>query len=186
MRRLQVTEGTLARKMKQFDSREMFAGWIWIVLQAIHQKIYQSADVILIRRYDSSVEGLARVYETCVPKDRRKIFRQAIGDVLRLKGNNEDAPPGVFEDLIYLIERINATEALGAIAPTVSNGLLGEKNPEIIYSTVSLLSTLSPSSMVYKAICDLRDGVNFDRRYAADVRKILTACKRFAKRSRRK
>lgn len=186
MRKFQGAEAILARRMKKFDSRKMFADWIWTVLQAIHQRTYRLADVILIRQYNSPVEGLAHVYETCVPKKRRRMFRQAIGDVLRQKGNNEDAPYGIFEDLIYLILRINATEALDAITPAVSNGLLGEKNPEILYSTISLLLTLPPSPRVYRTTCELRDGVNFHKGYRADVRRILVACERFAKKSGRK
>jgi hypothetical protein len=172
------------KAFEQFD-RKMFADWLWRGFLSFYdpppsetKRIHAFGPFgLIIRQQESIIDGLARVYEKYVPKSRKLMFRQAIGDVLREQGNNADAPLPALEDLIYLIARIKATEALDALPPAVGNGFLGERQSAILYDTLSTLGSLAPSSQVYEVVSELINSANFNDGYLFEAIKILVECR---------
>ncbi|MGD1046993.1 MAG: hypothetical protein ABR936_16950 [Bacteroidota bacterium] len=125
---------------------------------------------------ETLTEGLAYIYEECIPETKQLMFRQAIGDVLRVYGNDEDNFVLAFNDLIYLISRIKANESLSSLLPTVGTGRLGKLNPDILYCTFAILRSLAPSVQAYKTAFDLINCRNFDEGYLFEAMNILVAC----------
>ena len=135
-------------------SRKKFADWLWQGLQRFYSLPVSDRAMAFdyvgyfIMQQESICEGLVRTYEEYVPKSKQMMFRQAIGDVLLERGNMDNVPVDAFRDLIYLTIRINATEPLSALLPTVGNGLLGKLDSEIFYGTIAALKSFMPSAPV--------------------------------------
>jgi hypothetical protein len=167
--------------LAQFD-REQYADWLWRGLRAFYSR--KPAERIgafdhvglIIAQQDSVCEGLTRVYEEYVPESRKLSFRRAIGDVLREQTNNQDAPIEAFQDLIYLIMRIRASESLGSLLPAVGNGLVGRRQPEIFYETLAALRLLAPSAQAFEVARGLVVSANFDDGYLFEATKVLVEC----------
>lgn len=164
-----------------FD-REMFADWLWRGLRTFYDssppdrvRAFDPAGFLIIQQ-ESVSEGLAYVYHHYVPDSKRLMFRQAIGDVLREKGNDQNAPIPAFQDLIYLLVQIRATESLTALLPTIGNGLLGQRYPDILYETVAALRLLAPSVQAHETASSLINSNNFDDGYLFEAIKVLIEC----------
>lgn len=104
------------------------------------------------------------------------MFRQAIGDILQEHGNNKDAPLTALRDLIYLISIIKAVESLGSLLPTVGNGFLGKRHPDILYDVLANLQMFAPSPQIYELMLNLMNSENFDDGYLFTAIKILVSC----------
>lgn len=163
--------------------RDEFADWLWRGLSGFYASppseradSFEHAGLHILR-YDSVCEGLAQIYEKCVPGSKQLPFRKAIGDVLRKHANDRDTPVEGIRDLIYLIMRIRANESLSALVPTVGTGFIGRKCPEILYETIASLRSLAPSMQAYKTARDLIHSTNFDKGYLFEALKVLIVCK---------
>ncbi len=172
------------RAFEQFD-RKMFADWLWKGLLSSYNQLPSETERmcafdpfgLIIRQQEYIVDGLVCVYKKYVPESRKLLFRQAVGDVLREQGNNEDLSLPPLEDIIYLIARIKATEALNALLPTVGNGLLGKRYPEVLYRALAVLKSFPSSSPeVYEVVSGLINSTNFDDGYLFEAIKILAEC----------
>ena len=169
-----------AEVFAQFN-RKMFGEWMWKEMQLIYsppsaEKIRGIDSIgLAIMRQETVSEGLAYVYENYVPEPKKLMFRQAIGDILREQGNQEDVDFQMINDFIYLIARIKAIEAVDAFLPTVGNGLLG-KNPAALWSAFTILCSLAPSPQVYEATSQMINSVNFDDGYLFEAINILAEC----------
>ena len=158
----------------------MFAEWLWVSLQSFYISSFSKGGNkhirLLIEEQESVCEVLVYIYEKCVPNTKQLMFRQAIGDVLREHGDDKDAPISAFQDLIYLVARIRAAEPLSALLPTVGNGLLGKRQPSLLYETFAVLKSFTPSPQIYEMVYDLISSVNFDEGYLFEAIKILIDC----------
>jgi len=167
---------------KQYD-REKFADWFWRGLYSFYNapasKRGESFDEAgrIILEYESICEGLAIIYEEFVPPKKQLAFRQAIGDVIREKSNDYSEMVHAFQDLIYLIIRIKASESLSSLLPTVGSGVFGQQHPEVLYETITALASLAPSDYAYKTASTLIDSANFDDGYLFEAIKVLVECK---------
>ncbi len=169
------------RKMFSDLDREQYADWLWRSLLQFYASPSSDKDAFapvssLVRQQETLSEGLAQVYELYVPEHQKLLFRQALGDVLRNHSNSVDVPSVAFQDLIYLIARIGATESLGALVPTVGSGLLGKVDPTILYDSFSILKYLAPSSSAFDTVLALVDSANFDDGYLFDAMTVLIEC----------
>jgi len=176
-----MSKNTIYKTFEKFD-RDAFADWLWRGLRSFYSSppservnAFDYAG-LLIMAQESVSEGLGQVYDECVPESQKLMFRQAIGDVLREHGNDPGAPTPAFQDLIYLVVRIRATESLKALLPTIGNGLLGKRYPDILYDTIAALRFLAPSARAYDAALDLIDSPNFDDGYLFEALKVLVEC----------
>jgi hypothetical protein len=160
----------------------MFADWLWRGLlsfysSSLSEKINAFDEYgPLIVQQETVSEGLAQVYEAFIPRTRQLIFRQAIGDVLRDHANGQGVPQDAFQDLIYLIARIRATESLDALLPSVGNGALGRLFPGILYEALSVLRLLAPSNYAKDVALQLVDCSNFDDGYLFEAIKVIIEC----------
>ena len=164
--------------LSRLSNKEMFARWLWVELCSYRLEkgnLYSMARKEKMS-FGSPVDVFDYVYRRCIPNEKQAMFRGAIGDALLGWGNSESAPIGVLEDLIYLIMAIGATEALSAFPPTIGNGLLGKRHPDILFSAMTCLKSLSPSPTVQETMLDLIASENFDDGYLFEVIKILTRC----------
>lgn len=163
--------------------RQQFADWLWQGLYSFYNKprsdrgaTFNNAGSIILE-HESVCEGIAYIYEKLVPANGQLAFRQAIGDVIREKSNNYSDYVQAFQDLIYLIIRIEANESLSSLLPTVGSGVFGRQHPKVLYETISALASLSPSEYAYETASDLIDSANFDDGYLFEATKILVECK---------
>lgn len=175
-----MTKNEIKKMFSEFD-REAYADWLWRGLLQFYVSLSADSAAFdpvssLIRQQETISEGLAQIYEEYIPANKKLMFRQAIGDVLRDHSNNEDVPVVAFQDLIYLIARIKATESLGALVPTVGSGLLGKRHPEILYESFSVLKYLAPSSSAFGTAFALVDSANFDDGYLFEAMNVLIEC----------
>lgn len=174
-------EKAIRKAFAKFN-RKGFADWLWRGLSKFYSLPPSDRALAFdyvgyfIMQQESICEGLARTYEEYVPKSKQMMFRQAIGDVLLERGNMDNAPVDAFRDLIYLTIRINATEPLSALLPTVGNGLLGKRDPEIFYGTIAALKSLMPSAQVYETTYHLIGSANFDDGYLIEAINVLVEC----------
>lgn len=163
--------------------REKFADWLWRGLHSFYTvspveraTTFDNAGHLILQ-YESICEGIAAIYEDFVPANKQLSFRQAIGDVLREKSADHSDLLPAFQDLIYLIIRLKANESLSALLPTVGNGVLGQRYPDILYETITALGSLAPSDYAYKTAFNLIDSANFDDGYLFEAIKVLVECK---------
>lgn len=173
---------SIEKQFAQYD-RKKFADWIWRGLQAFYTvppakraATFDNAGGLILQ-YESVCEGIAAIYEKFVPANKQLSFRQAIGDVLREKSPDYSDLFPAFQDIIYLIIRLKATESLSALLPTVGSGVLGKQHPDILYETITALRYLAPSENSYKITSKLIDSVNFDDGYLFEAMKVLIECK---------
>lgn len=166
----------ITAELTQVNTKEALAEWLWNMLLLTYSKKEGLMSLIRAQNLESPMDSLVIIYEECIPSTKQLIFRQAIGDILSNKGNDENAPLDPLEDLIYLIARIKATEPLKALLPTVGNGLLGKRYPDILYVTFACLLSFRPSSEVYKVTLDLTSSENFDDGYLFTAIKIIKDC----------
>ena len=110
-----MSKSPINKELARFD-RAQFADWLWRGLRSFYASPPSDRsgafDYVgpLIRKQETLCEGLALVYQDYVPESRQLLFRLAVGDVLRNHANNSNAPLSAFQDLIYLLARIRATE----------------------------------------------------------------------------
>lgn len=171
-------EKIVAETLTRLDSREAFAKWLWTALSSLYSKGDNQHLLIIIEEkdFDSVTGALAYLYERYVLGTKQLMFRQAIGDVLREHGNDKDAPLDALRDLIYLISMIEAAESLDSLLPTVGNGFLGKRHPDILYDIFANLLTFAPSPQIYELILNLMNSENFDDGYLFTAIKILVSC----------
>ena len=176
-----MTKENLREILAKFD-REQFADWMWRGLKSFYTSAiserrdsFDGAGMLVVQS-ETPTEGLAIIYEECVPELGQLQFRQAIGDVLRIYGNDEDNFGPAFNDLIYLISRIKANESLSALLSTVGSGRLGKLHPEFFYSTFAVLRSLAPSTQAYNTALQLVNSKNFDEGYLFETLNVLVAC----------
>lgn len=177
-----LKEKVITEALAQLDSREMFAKWIWVSIRSFYGLSFPEKNndhiCLLIegKNLESPVDALTYVYRKYVPNTKQLMFRQSIGDVLQEYGNDKDAPISAFQDLIYLLTTVRAIESLSTLLPTVGNGLLGKRHPDLLYETVVVLRSFAPSPQVYEVVSDLVKSANFDDGYLLGVIEILIEC----------
>ncbi len=163
-------------------TREEFADWLWRGLQSFYSSQPSERDSAFdyvgyfINQQESVFDGIARVYKEFIIESKQLMFRQAIGDVLREQANNQSAPLPAFQDLIYLIAKIRDQESLNAILPTIGNGFISKKYPDILYETLATLRLLAPSNHAFNTASELIDCVNFNEGYLFEAIKVLAEC----------
>ncbi|MBN1997281.1 hypothetical protein JW935_07005 [candidate division KSB1 bacterium] len=166
--------------LKGYD-REKFADWLWRGLlsfyssQSEQENAFEDVGSFVLSK-ESVCEGLAQIYECCVPSNNKLFFRQAIGDVVREHGNDPGAPLDAFRDLIYLMIRIKAYESLDSLVPTVGSGALGKQYPEIQYDAISALRSLVPSNKVRDVMSQLISCPNFSNDFIFEVVMVMVEC----------
>jgi len=173
-----MPKGKIVADLSRFSSKEMLAKWLWTELCSYRLKkgILYSLNIEMRMPFESPVYAFVYVYRECIPIERQTMFREAIGDVLLGWGNNENAPIGAIEDIVYLIMAIEAPEPLSAFLPTVGNGSLGRRHPDILFSVMTCLRSLSPSLAAHETTLGLIASENFDDGYLFEAIKILTKC----------
>jgi len=177
----------MKEQLADFD-REAYADWIWRGLNnyysesSIDEKMY-SFDLFgsYIVEQESITEGIACVYEDYVPQSKQLLFRQAIGDVLRKQEKvNAVADPPIPKEairtLFYLIDRIRANEALDSFIPSIGNGSIGRKYPDLFYTAIAVLKSLAPMNFVYQTAETLINSRNFDDIYLFETVRVLIKC----------
>ena len=173
----------LAEELSAFDSKEKFTKWVLEVLKISHnlspnENLSPSLRALLEirlreRRSESALDDIEYIYKECILDDNKKsMFRQALGDLLQ----DENIPEPIFDDIIYFIPRIQATELLNPLAGVVGNGSLAQKEPHLIYDTISSLKALPPSAEIYEATLTLANGINFNDSFLLEVIDILVKC----------
>jgi hypothetical protein len=164
-----------------FD-RAHLSDWLWRGLRSYYTSTPSQKNTPfspyyrLITNQDAIFNGLARFYEEIVPESGQLIFRQVVGDVLREHANDERAPVRALEDLIYLIERIRATESLNALVPSIGVGYIGQLHPGLLPEAIGMLRMLAPSRDAYEAAHGLVYSINFNETHLFEILKILITC----------
>ena len=107
-----------------------------------------------------------KVYNKFFSSRGKKMFREAIGDVLSGQINKPELSMEACKDLIYLISRINAEESLDSLV-----AFAGEAKPqdENLYSTIAVLNDFKPSKKVYEVTEKLANSSNFNEGYLFEV-----------------
>lgn len=176
-----MNEDTISKTFAEFK-REEFADWLWRGLRSFYtsppsDRVRAFDDMgLLIIKQESVCEGIARIYEQYVAERRKLMFRQAIGDVLREHANDQKAPIPAFQDLIYLLGRIKATESLSALLSIVCSGFLKRRYTDVLYETFAVLRSLAPSIYAYDTAFALVNCLNFDDGYLFEAIKVLVEC----------
>lgn len=118
---------------------------------------------------------LERVYDKFFSDPGKKMFREAIGDVLGNRANRMQLPLDACKDLIYLIARVKAEESLDSLVSFAGEVRLRgkEENSEISYHTLAVLQMFEPSDKVYGTVERLADTPDFEEGYLFEVIKLL-------------
>jgi hypothetical protein len=124
----------------------------------------------------SPPDSLAMVYWQYVHQADKLKFRQALGDVLRKNASRTLIANEAVRDLLYLIKKVRATEALESFLPSIGNGYCVVEEPRLLYHALTVLWALAPSRPVRRTTRQLMESRNFDERYLAAATKILVEC----------
>lgn len=169
------------KAFKDLDQAE-FADWLSRGLQSFYTTpkpvgldVFDGLGV-LIDDFDSVSEGLAYIYNTLCPDNKRIKFRRAIGNVLRRHTNSSNFAREAFRDLIVLIGRIKATESLNALMPTLGASSLGKRYPGLFFEAIAVLKALAPETSAYRTMSRLIDSANFTEGYIFEATSVLVEC----------
>lgn len=178
--RVQEIERQILQETTHFN-KKTFSDWIWEAAQSPYvppttREGKQFMNFLSETEKESPVIGFTAIYQQLETETQKLHFRESIGDNLLKHGNEEDAPAGALEDLIYLIGTTNAVESLNALLPTVGNGLLGKRNPDYLYHTIAALKSLKPSPQIQETMSQLTDSSNFDDGYLFEAIGIMSKC----------
>lgn len=167
-------------EIDRLNTAKKFADWLWQMLFLLYRSPY-SKEVqdfwLLNNRQGCPSLTLAHIYEKYVPEGKRSMFCQAIGELLHRHIKETGAPEEIFEDLIYLISKIEAFDLLGELSLAVKNRLAGKKSSEILYSTLAVLLGFTPRREAYEAASLLINCDGFDDGYLFVAIRILVECK---------
>ena len=122
--------------------------------------------------YESLPLFLSGIYDEFFSDSGKRMFREAIGDVLVSQISKKELPTGACEDLIYLISSISAEESLDSLVSFAGKAKLEEDKREL-YATLSILMSFKLSNKVYEAVERLADSPNFDDGYLFQVIELL-------------
>lgn len=157
--------------------REGIARWLWTGLSTLYTPGSYAGFVPLefwMGRLDSPLDDLGYIYKELVPTDQQPLFRQAIGDILEARKNDEETPVDAIDDLLCLADEVGAAEAVGAIAHTVGSGLVAKEAKHLLYDGIGVLKSFPPSPDLREAMLELVDSANFNNRFIFDVANFLS------------
>lgn len=126
----------------------------------------------IIKADGTVCDFLGRVYDKFFSYSGKKMFREAIGDVLSTQINQMELTIEACKDLMYLVFEVRAEESLDSLVSFAVEEELEEKG-EALYVAIAVLKTFEPSNNVYKTVEKLSDSLNFDEGFLFEVIEIL-------------
>ncbi len=122
------------------------------------------------RDYDSIPDFLGLIYDRFFSDSGKKMFREAIGDLLDSQINKTELTTKACNDLIYLIPTVSAEESLDSLVSFV--GEVKSRKVDL-YATIAVLRYFKSSEKVYEATERLANSSNFDEGYLFEIIGIL-------------
>ncbi|MFA6089316.1 MAG: hypothetical protein WC755_05605 [Candidatus Woesearchaeota archaeon] len=179
----------LIKRLQGLEKPKQFADWLWKSLEEFYllkdtteeSIINQKSPLYLFitkhNNLESTVVGIAKIYDENIPKKSQTSFRQSIGITLHKSTKIKDNKIfNVIDDLIYLTIQTKAVEALDGLLEVNSNKYIASQNI-ILYDTLACVQSLVPNNKVFEFTRKLVEVPSFEDGYIFVAIAIMLECK---------
>jgi hypothetical protein len=104
---------------------------------------------------DSLLDDLTLIFLNLVPEDQKTLFRKSIARLLMKVVSRDDFPLEAVRELIYLIERVGASESLSCLATVVQTGRYGAPSEWLQVDAIRVLKQMLGSDKAVDGLYDI-------------------------------
>jgi hypothetical protein len=152
-----------------------FVDWLESGFRTLHAAVHAGtaqpfgfvSDFVGLR--DSILDDLEFIYHELIPTDNQLTFRRSIAKLLMRDVTRATFPEEAVSELIYLIERVGADEALYCLASVVETGRYGADSEWLKYDAISVLKQMLGSEQAVLGLYDMAGSPNFAYRFSFDI-----------------
>jgi hypothetical protein len=118
---------------------------------------------------DSLLDDLTLIFRNLVPEDKKTLFRKSIARLLMKVVSRDDFPLEAVRELIYLIERVGASESLSCLATVVQTGRYAAPSEWLQVDAIRVLKQMLGSGQAVEGLYELAALDEFKAELSLDV-----------------